>query len=344
MSTAMLLETREAPDAVARLLDRELASIRALGAHLAKLAPPVVVTCARGSSDHAAHYLKYLLEIGAGIPVASMGPSIASVYGTALRLAGGVLVTVSQSGRSPDLVALQAAARRAGALTIAIVNAEDGPVAREADIVLPLHAGPEISVAATKSFVSSAVAVAAIVAAWTSDETLMGAIQALPETLRGALAMDWSAAIGPVAAASSCYVVGRGPALPVAQEAALKIKETAARHAEAFSLAEVMHGPLRLIEHSFPVIAFLPEDAAADENRRALARLAAAGGTVFAAGTAPAPTAAPGMALAVARTGEAMLDPISMILSFYVFAEQFSRHLGHDPDRPANLRKVTETM
>jgi glucosamine--fructose-6-phosphate aminotransferase (isomerizing) len=338
--SAMALETREAPAAVARLLDRELPAIRALGARLAGLAPPVVVTCARGSSDNAAGYLKYMLEIATGTPVASMGPSVASVYGAKLRLAGGVLVTVSQSGRSPDLVALQAAARAAGALTIAIVNAEDGPVAQEAEFVLPLHAGPERSVAATKSFVSSAVAVAAIVAAWTSDAALMAAIENLPHSLAAALDAEWSAVQPVLAAAPSCYVLGRGPALPFAQEAALKVKEIAGRHAEAFSLAEVMHGPLRLIEHAFPVLALLPDDAAAAANRAALARLVAAGGTVLSAATA----AAPGVNLPVAPTGAARLDPISMILSFYGFAERFSRSLGLDPDRPANLRKVTETV
>jgi len=337
--SAMATETREAPDAVARLLDREWPAIRALGRRLAERAPPVVVTCARGSSDHAASYLKYVLEIATGIPVCSMGPSIASVYGTPLRLAGAVVVTISQSGRSPDLVAFQAAARAAGALTVALVNATDGPVAQAAEIVLPLHAGPETSVAATKSFIASIVAAAAIVAAWTEDAALHAALLALPATLAKALEADWAAAEEAIADAPSCYMLGRGPSLAIAQEAALKSKETAARHAEAFSLAEVMHGPLRLVEQRFPVLAFLAEDAAAAENRRALARLVETGGTVFAAATATAP----GTMLPVAASGHPTLDPVAMAVSFYLFIERLSRRLGLDPDRPSHLRKVAET-
>ncbi len=329
----MAQETREAPEAVARLLALELGTIRALGKRLAALAPPVVVTSARGSSDHASVFMKYLLEIATGIPVSSMGPSIASVYGTRPRVGGSVLVSISQSGRSPDLVAFQAACRDAGALTVALVNVTDSPVAREADVLVPLHAGPEKSVAATKSFVCSLVAGAAVVAAWTGDEARLTALQRLPEVLERALAADWSAAEAAFAAAPSCYVLGRGPGFALAQEAALKFKEVTGRHAEAFSLAEVMHGPLRLVQTAFPVLAFAPADAAAEENQRALARLAEAGATLFTAGgSLPCP-----------GTGDAMLDPIAMVLPFYVFAEKLAWRLGFDPDRPAHLRKVTET-
>lgn len=339
-TTHMLRETRETPLAVGRLLDHQLGAMLALGQRLSALRPPVIATCARGTSDHAAGYLKYLLEITTGTPVASIGPSIASVYDAPLRLAGGALVTISQSGKSPDLVALQASAKKSGALTIALVNVVDSPVAAAADIVVPLEAGPERSVAATKSFVAAAAAGAAIAAGWTSDETLLAAIRTLPEALDKATACDWSAADETLAARDSLYTLGRGPAFPMAQEAALKSKETAAIHAEAFSTAEVMHGPLRLVGPDFPVLAFLPEDAAAAVGRAGLDRIAAAGATVF---TATAGTA-PGTRLPVATTGHAHLDPLSTILSFYVLIERVCRLRGFDPDRPANLRKVTETM
>ncbi len=334
-------ETREAPDAVARLLGREAATIAALGRRLAGRNPPVVVTCARGSSDHAAHYMKYLLETATGIPVASMGLSVASVYGTKLKLRDGVLVTISQSGRSPDLVAFQAAARAGGALAVAIVNDTEGPVAEGADVVVPLHAGPEASVAATKTFIASAAAGAALVAAWTGDAALKAALDRLPETLSRALAQDWSAAEAALAAAPSCYTLGRGPGLAIALEAALKGKETAAMHAEAFSLAEVMHGPVQLVAPAFPLIAFMPEDAAAPESRTALARLAAAGGQVFAA--APGERV-PGTLLPVAPGGHPALDPLAMIASYYLLIERVARRRGLDPDRPSHLQKVTRTM
>lgn len=338
--TDMARETRETPEAIARLLDRRLSSMLALGKQLANLAPPLVATCARGSSDHAAGYFKYLLEIATGTPVASIGPSVASVYRSPLRLSGAALVTVSQSGKSPDLVALQASARASGALTIAVVNAVDSPVAESANIVVPLEAGPEKSVAATKSFVASAVAGAAIVAGWTDDDDLVTALRDLPAVLEKALVADWSAAEDAIANCYSLYSIGRGPAYPVVQESALKSKETAAIHAEAFSTAEVMHGPLQLVRDGFPVLAFLPEDAAADAGRAGLERIVAAGGRVFSACTLNAPSTR----LPVAPAGHAFLDPLSMIVSFYVLIERVSRLRGFDPDRPANLRKITETV
>lgn len=326
MPTAMAREALEAPDAVARLLDREAAAIDALGRRLAALAPPVVVTSARGSSDHAAMYLKYLLELATGTPVASIGPSIASVYGVRPRLAGGVLVTLTQSGRSPDLVMFQSACRDAGALTIALVNDAESPVAAGADVVIPLHAGAETSVAATKSFIATISAAAALVAAWTNDQARRTALAGLPGVLAQALAapLDLSAFAAP-----SAYVLGRGPALAMAAEAALKLKEVAARHAEAFSLAEVMHGPLRLAGPGFPVLAFLPQDQAAEANAAAIARLRETGAIIRPA-TAPA-------------TGDPGLDPIAMIAAFYPGVEHLSRSLGFDPDHPAHLRKVTQT-
>jgi glucosamine--fructose-6-phosphate aminotransferase (isomerizing) len=335
----MAHETAEAPEAVARLLDAQATAIAALGRRLAALSPPVIATCARGSSDHAAGYLKYALEIATGIPVASIGPSVASVYGAAPRLSGAVLVTLSQSGRSPDLVALQAAARRSGALTVALVNVEDSPVAAEADVVVPLLAGPERSVAATKSFIAQVTVAAALTAAVSGDAALDAAVRRLPESLSAALALDWSAAHAAFAAAQSAFVLGRGPGFPIALEAALKGKETAALHSEAYSAAEVMHGPLRLVADAFPILAFVPEDAALATSREALARLVASGADVHAVSS----TEVPGRRLAAVSTGHGFTDPIAMILATYRFLEAVARARGHDPDKPPLIAKVTET-
>jgi glucosamine--fructose-6-phosphate aminotransferase (isomerizing) len=339
-STAMAQEIRETPQAVARFFDRESAALVALGPRLRAVAPSVIVTCARGSSDNAAAFFKYLAEILLGVPVASIGPSVASLYEAPLRLSGAVVVSVSQSGQSPDIVALQAAARRAGALAIAVVNEATSPLASQADIVLPLHAGVERSVAATKTFLSSAAVLAALVAEWRDDEALRGAVRALPAAFETALAADWSEPLASLSAAASAYVVGRGPALPIAFEAALKLKETAELHAEAFSGAEVMHGPLQLVGEGFPVLAFRPRDAAHETMGQTIARLAASGGRVF---VAEEGALAAGR-LAVSTCGQALLDPLSMLLSFYGLAEAVARRRGHDPDRPTRLRKVTETL
>jgi glutamine---fructose-6-phosphate transaminase (isomerizing) len=335
----MAAETREAPEVVARMLALNAARFAALGERLAALDPPVIVTCGRGSSDHAAAYFKYLVEIMLGVPVASLGPSIASVYAAPLRLEGAVMVTVSQSGRSPDIVALQQAAKAAGALTVALVNVADSPVAMAADVLIPLEAGEERSVAATKSFIASCAAGAAIVAAWSKNKALADAVQALPEALAKALALDWSAADG-LAEERSLYVLGRGPALAIAQEAALKLKETAALHAEAYSPAEVMHGPLQLVAKGFPVLALAPSDAAIETTRTSLAKLKAAEARLF---TASRETL-PGTRLPAAATGHGLTDPIALIQSFYGLAERIARLRGQDPDRPQRLRKVTETL
>lgn len=335
--TFMAAEIRETPAAVARLLDRQGAAIVALGRRLRERAPAVVVTSARGSSDHAAGVFKYLCEILLGVPVASVGPSVASIYGAPLKLDGAVVVSVSQSGQSPDIVALQAAARAAGAFSIAVVNAESSPLAAGADAVVPLGAGVERSVAATKTCLASAAALAALVAEWRDDPALRAAVAGLPQALDAALAFDWDAALPEFRAATSAYVIGRGPALPVAAEAALKLKETAVLHAEAFSGAEVMHGPLQLLEPGFPVMAFAQGDASRPAMRDSVARLAAAGGRVFT-------VAAEGGDLRAAPTGHPLLDPLPMLLGFYGFAEALARARGHDPDRPSHLRKVTETI
>jgi glucosamine--fructose-6-phosphate aminotransferase (isomerizing) len=342
-STAMTLmasEIRETPDAVARFFAQEEGRVAALGPRLRALNPAVVVTCARGSSDNAAAYFKYLVEILIGVPVASVGPSVASLYGAELHLRDAVVVSVSQSGRSPDIVALQASARQAGALSIAVVNDADSPLAAGADVVLPLHAGPERSVAATKSFLASTVVLAALVAAWRDDAGLGHCLRSMPGLLSSALEGDWSPALPVLRDASSAYVVGRGPCLPIAFEAALKLKETAVLHAEAFSGAEVMHGPLQLVEPGFPVLAFRPSDAAYAAMGEAIARMSAAGAKLLVAEEGePRPDRLP-----VVASGHPLLDPLLMLIGFYGLAEQLARARGHDPDRPSRLRKVTETL
>jgi glucosamine--fructose-6-phosphate aminotransferase (isomerizing) len=337
--SAMAQEIREAPQAIARFFDLEAANLRDIVRRAAERQPSVIVTCARGSSDHAATYFKYLMEISLGIPVASMGPSIASLYRAPLRLAGAVMVCVSQSGQSPDILSLQAAAQSAGAFAIAVTNDVNAPLAQGADAVLPLHAGPERSVAATKTFLSSAAILASLVAEWRGDVSLIKAARELPKALGTALVADWSEAVPILREAQSAYVVGRGPALAIAGEAALKLKETASLHAEAFSGAEVMHGPVQLVEKGFPVIAFRPGDAAFDVMGEAVARLESAGGNVL---VAEPGASSPGR-LPFSPSGHPLLDPLCMLTSFYILAEQLARARGHDPDRPNRLRKVTAT-
>ena len=328
-------ELREAPDAVQRFLDTNGTALAELGARLRAALPPFIITSARGSSDHAAGFFKYLAEILLGVPVCSVGASVVSVYGASLQARGALALTISQSGQSPDIVALQQAAKAAGAVTVALVNVDGSPAALAADMSLSLCAGPELSVAATKSFIVSAVAGAAIVAHWKNDAALLGALAGLPDVLRKAAEISWQPFTEAAVKADSLYVLGRGPCLPMAMETALKLKETCGLHAEAYSLAEVMHGPLELLGEGFPVLAFAPEDAARALSAPALEKLRATGALVM--------TVEPG-GLAYAATGHPLLDGISMIETAYANIETVAQRLGRDPDRPRLLRKVTETV
>ncbi len=331
----MAREAAEAPEAVARFLQRNAGILKDIGTRLRQKPPPAIITSARGSSDSAAGYFKYLVEILTGLPCSSMGASVVSVYGATLQLKDGLCLTISQSGKSPDIVALQEAARKAGALTVALVNVEDAPAALAADICLPLHAGPELSVAATKSYIVSLAAGAAIVAHWLARRDLLSAVSALPEQLAAASKLNWPEAIELARDAESLYVLGRGPALPIAVETALKLKETCAIHAEAHSIAEVMHGPLELLGEGFPVLAYSPEDEARQSSRSALAAMRKTGARVLAVEEGGLP---------YVRTSSSLLDPISMIQTAYRFVEATAVARGRDPDRPRLLKKVTETV
>jgi glutamine---fructose-6-phosphate transaminase (isomerizing) len=333
--TFMAQEALEAPEVVARFLARNDAALVALGERLRTLQPSVVLMAARGSSDHAATYFKYLCEILLGVPCASIGSSVISIWHSKLVARNALCLTISQSGQSPDIVWLQAAAKASGALTVAVVNAEESAVAHGADIVLPICAGSEKSVAATKSFIASMVAGAAIIGHWKRDDDLLRALKALPDVLREAAKVEWPALQKAALLAQSLYVLGRGPGLAAAAETALKLKETCAIHAEALSFAEVMHGPLELVRKGFPILAYAPDDAARHTTSESLTRLRAAGAEVLVVGPDGLPFAA---------TGHTLLDPVSMIQSAYPNIEAIARKLGRDPDRPRLLSKVTETV
>ncbi|MBW6506803.1 MAG: SIS domain-containing protein [Rhodobacteraceae bacterium] len=335
----MLTEAGQSPQVVADMLSREAPAFAALAREVTRRDLRLFSTAARGSSDHAATVFKYLMEIETGLPVVSIGPSVASVYQRPLRLEGAVHVTISQSGASPDIVALQATAKAGGALTVAVVNVTDSPVAAEADIVIGLGAGVERSVAATKSFIASVAALAGIAAAVGARPALAAGLVRLPEVLAATEGLPFGNAVEVLTGAGSLFVAGRGPGYGIAQEAALKAKETAALHAEAFSLAELQHGPMRLVGPGFPVLAFVPDDAGFAGNQQTLARLAGMGARIFALSSRPMPGAA-----ALPATGCGLIDPLVALLHYYRLIETVARARGHNPDRPTNLAKVTETL
>jgi glucosamine--fructose-6-phosphate aminotransferase (isomerizing) len=329
-TTFMALETAEAPQAVARMLEHNRAALVALERLVRERNPSHFITCARGSSDHAASYFKYLSEIVLGVPCCSIGASVVSIFDAPLKFRDTILITVSQSGQSPDIIAFQENARRAGVPTIAITNNADSPLANAADICLPLSAGAERSVAATKTFIASAAMLAAIVAACSDDRRLRDAVERLPDVLGQAQDLPRGAFEEGLASKPSLYVLGRGPSLPIAQEAALKLKETCGMHAEAYSAAEVMHGPMELVRGGFPIVVFSPGDQAGPTTASTVAHLREAGADIIQPRYVETPHPA--------------LDPLTMIQTFYGSAERIARIRGRNPDAPKLLKKVTQTL
>lgn len=338
--THMKREIAEIPAAVARLLSEGRPALDEAARALKDTDPSLIVTIARGSSDHAATYFKYACELSTGIPVASVGPSIASIYGVDLKLDRAAAIGISQSGKSPDILAMLESARRSGATTIAVTNTVASPLAEAADRIVDICAGTEQSVAATKTFVTSAVAGLAIISGWTEDLGLAKTLDALPEALEKALDCDWSALVDATADASSLYVLGRGPGAAIASEAALKFKETSGLHAEAYSTAEVLHGPAAIVAKGFPVLALCATDMARPSILSTCSKLVEQGGRVFV--TDPEPGA--GTSLPMAQTGHPLVDPIALVVSFYGFIEALARRRGFNPDEPPHLRKVTATL
>ena len=339
-SSQMRREVLEIPDAVERLLSSGQKAIHDCAVAMRALDPPFLSTVARGSSDHVATYLKYVSELSMGVPVASIGPSVASIYKAPLRLGGSASISVSQSGKSPDIVDLAAAAGKGGALTVAITNNTASPLADTAAHCLDIHAGPELSVAATKTFVTSAVAGLLLIAEWSRDDDLIAAIRTLPKALDRATQFDWPEVRRALSGWDSLYTLGRGPAFAISNEAALKFKETAQIHAESYSSAEVLHGPVSIVGTGFPVLCFASGDAAEAALVGVADEVADKGAAVF----VTSKTAKRATPIEHVRTDHALTDPIALIVSFYAMVEKLATSRGIDPDTPRHLKKVTETV
>jgi glutamine---fructose-6-phosphate transaminase (isomerizing) len=336
--TRMDRESREAPE-VLRQQDMLARPIAELAATLRQRPPRVIVTCARGSSAHAATFGKHLIERHIGIPVSPAAPGIASLYRQPLRLEGQVLIAISQAGRSDDIIETTRMARASGALTVGIVNDAASPLAQACEIVLPMEAGPERSIAATKTFVASLAVLVRLVASWSGDLAMQRALDRLPDRLHAASDLDWSAALGALAAADSAMTIGRGPTLAIAREAALKLKEGCQLHAEPFSSAEFQHGPIALVGDGYPIIVFRPTDAAATGLEQLVHRLSREGAAVFSTGTmidgaTPLPALEP---------DHPDVDPICLIQTFYQLLIQIAARRGGNVDKPRHLQKVTQT-
>lgn len=311
--------------------------------------PKFIVTVGRGSSDHAASFAKYVFETQLGLVTASAAPSIQTIYHTPLLVEKALVVAFSQSGQSNDICEVLSAAKTAGGLTIAFVNKTDSPLAEIADIVIPLCAGDEISVAATKSYVATLMAILTFTAYWKNDQILLEKLSQLPEYFIKAQQVDWAGPIRDIATRQNVLVLGRGFTFPIAAESALKLKETCKLHAEAFSSAEVLHGPFALMAGNFPLIVFVPSDAAITGMSLLLDRLTEISactylivaedrveGLIDYSGTRHFLTLPPSL--------HPLCDPLIAIQAFYLMAEACAQLRGINPDKPEHLSKVTKTL
>jgi glutamine---fructose-6-phosphate transaminase (isomerizing) len=332
----MARETREIPLTAARLLaERDL--VATVAGRIRRADPRAVVISGRGSSGNAGTFLRYLFEARAGLLVSTSAPSVVTTYKRSIDMRHTVFIVISQSGRSPDLVAGARAARASGALTIAIINDVTSPVAEECELTLPVGAGPERAVAATKSVVLSMVIGAQLVASLTSDHALGEKINQLPQRFGAALACDWSAWSGSLAAARAGFVIGRGFGLGPAREIALKVAETMRLPTLSYSAAEVRHGPLASASAETPLLVLRQNDGSSAMVDTLIADLRARKLNVFSVGD-PAGT------LPWIGNDDPICDAITMLLPAYAAVEQAARHRGFDPDNPPNLTKITETL
>lgn len=338
--TKMRAEVENIPSALRALLGAPRDTIIQAGADLRALDPNLICTVARGSSDHAATYLKYAIELSAQTPVASIGPSISSIYGANLKLSKTASIGISQSGQSPDIVSMIKSARNNGSLAIALTNTVKSPLAEISDHTIDIHAGVEESVAATKTFITSVVSGLMLLAYWQEDDALMSALEKLPELASQALQADWDVLTKRLLRQDRLYVLGRGPAFAIASEVALKFKETCQLQGEAFSSAEVLHGPVSIVSSNYPVLALVARDKAESSMVEVVDDLSARGGDVY----ATSENSAKATRLPYVATGHPLTDPLMLIVSFYSFVEKLSRLRGFNPDEPLNLKKVTETV
>ena len=334
--TAMAREIGEIPAGAQQLVNR-FDEIQSLAERIGREQPRVVAVCGRGSSGNVGVYLRYLFETHLRLLVSPTAPSVVTTYRRPPDMTGALFVLISQSGRSPDLVMATEVARTAGALTLAIVNDGASPAADAADLVLPIGAGPEKAVAATKTVALSMVATSLLAAALAEDAGLSEALRRLPDRLQQALKCDWSAWGESIAAAPAAFVAARGYGLGTAREIALKATETMQLPALGFSAAELRHGPRAAVKPETPVLILRQNDESASTVDDLAHDLRAAGETVFLAG-------GPASALPWIGDDHPLTDVIAMLVPAYRAIEAAARRRGLDPDRPEHLTKVTQTL
>lgn len=337
--TQTAAEINEIPAAIRHQMEIGIETYWTVGNKLRDTDIQGFITCARGSSDHAATFFKYLIEAHTGLPVASIGPSVATLYKANLKLDGFAAIAFSQSGSSPDILALLDAASRGGARTFSVLNVTDSPLGNNAETILPIHVGPEMAVAATKSFVGMLIVSLGILAGYLKDRSIISTLQHLPDLAQQVLNSDKVSTIDKISKASSLYCIGRGLGYAMACEIALKFKELCHLHAEAYSAAEVLHGPATIAHEKF--VTLFVESSGIESASMEVARqnMKSRGAKVMTLASTPKLTNPSSSHCRIE-----LISPIIQIISFYVIVEKLARAFGFNPDLPAGLQKVTKTI
>ncbi|WP_127020010.1 glucosamine-6-phosphate deaminase NagB-II [Rheinheimera mangrovi] len=329
--TIMAQEAAEAPSRIREQLAANASRIADIVALIKQKQPRYVYMVGRGSSDHAGVFAKYLIEIEIGLPVAAAAPSIASVYNKQLDLTGALVLVISQSGRSPDILAQVAMAKAAGALVVALVNDESSPLAEQADQVIPLNVGAEKAVAATKSYLATLSALLQLVAVWSGNSQLQDAVISLPELLQRAIELPAQLTAHSLQGVEHLVVLGRGPGYAISREIALKLKEVCGIHAEAFSSAEFLHGPVTLVKDQFAIVDVSIADEANAAHQAQIAEVRSRGARIVHLHHAD-------------LLSNPRVLPLALLQRFYLDVEAVARSRGVNPDAPPGLNKVTKTV
>ncbi|WP_240222791.1 glucosamine-6-phosphate deaminase NagB-II [Rheinheimera hassiensis] len=330
-NSIMALEATEAPQRIAEQLAANAATVQQVVEQIRQRSPKFVYMVGRGSSDHAGVFAKYLIEIEVGLPVAAAAPSIASVYNKSLQLADALVLVISQSGRSPDILAQVEMAKRSGAMVVALVNDTTSPLAEQAHYTLPLHVGAEKAVAATKSYLATLSAILQLVSVWSGNQALQQAVQQLPQSLQAAIELPQQLTAQALENVAHLVVLGRGLGYAISREIALKLKEVCGIHAEAFSSAEFLHGPVTLVKNQFAIVDVTIEDESLSAHRSQIEDVRSRGAAI----------------VQLHHRGvnaDARVLPLLVLQRFYLDVEVVARSRGINPDAPPGLNKVTKTV
>jgi glucosamine--fructose-6-phosphate aminotransferase (isomerizing) len=338
-------EIHEQPTVLENMLRQEQATIREVVTEIQRREINYVLIAARGTSDNAGRYANYILGAFNGLPVALATPSLYTIYGRPPRLKNALVLGISQSGKSPDIVSVVEDAKRQGALTVAITNSDTSDLAQQADFVVRLHAGVERSIAATKTYTSELMAIAMLGAQLADDAWMRSGLESVPEAVEQVLTV--APTVAHVAERyrymSACVVIGRGYNYASAFELALKLKELTYTIAEPYSSADFLHGPLALIENGFPAIVIAPTGVMLPELREFLQVLHQREAEPVVISDDPDTLALGRTQLPVNATVPEWLSPITAIVPGQLLAMYLAHSRDYDPDHPRGLRKVTET-